>query len=157
MSNPDFETFVKFQRSKNEGLMDAIVALRKEDRELSEKRAHNRRFKNKLRRMREEMEDDDEGRRREPKRIRRQYDDVDELKLTRYGYIQVPFQMWKDATKEDKNFVVRYNSKIRHRDDPRELKPTSMFEDLLKGKDDSKTVRRKISFNLDGQDEEKKE
>eukprot|EP00957_Ditylum_brightwellii_P054480 4127890-Ditylum_brightwellii.AAC.1 len=65
--------------------------------------------------------------------------------------------MWKDATKEDNDFVVAYNSKIRHRDDPSNLEPTSMFKDLLKEKGESKTAQRKISFKLNGNDEEKKE
>ena len=134
ITDPDFETFVKIQRSKNESLMNAIVALRKEDRELLEKRANNRRFKNKLQRMREEIKDDLVERGRDPKRIQRKYDDVDTLKLTGHGCIQVLFQMWKDATKEDKDFVVAYNSKIRHCDDPSKLEPTSIFKDLLKEK-----------------------
>eukprot|EP00957_Ditylum_brightwellii_P193841 14760730-Ditylum_brightwellii.AAC.1 len=107
--------------------------------------------------MREEIKDDLVERGRDPKRIRRKYDDVDTLKLTGHGYTQVPFQMWKDATKEEKDFVVAYNSKIRHCDDPSELEPTLMFKDLLKEKGDLKTVQRKISFNLNGKDEEKKE
>eukprot|EP00957_Ditylum_brightwellii_P207310 15352424-Ditylum_brightwellii.AAC.1 len=47
-----------YERSKNETLMDAIVALTKEDREILEKRANNRRFKNKLQRMRGEVKDE---------------------------------------------------------------------------------------------------
>eukprot|EP00957_Ditylum_brightwellii_P135854 10362177-Ditylum_brightwellii.AAC.1 len=65
--------------------------------------------------------------------------------------------MWNDATKEDKDFVVAYNSKIRHCDDLRKIESTSMLKDLLKEKGDSKTVQRKIGFNLNGNDEEKKE
>eukprot|EP00957_Ditylum_brightwellii_P003236 246675-Ditylum_brightwellii.AAC.1 len=134
ITDQDFEVFVKIQRSKNESLMDAIVALRKEDRELSEKRANNRRFKNKLQRLREEINDVLVEKGRDPKRVGRKYDDVDTLKLMGHGYIQVPFQMWKDATKEDKYFVVAYNSKTRHHDDPSKLEPISMFKDLLKEK-----------------------
>eukprot|EP00957_Ditylum_brightwellii_P002344 179787-Ditylum_brightwellii.AAC.1 len=64
--------------------------------------------------MREEIKEELVERGRDPKRIQRKYDDVDTLKLTGHGCIQVPSQMWKDATKEDKDFVMAYNSKIRH-------------------------------------------
>eukprot|EP00957_Ditylum_brightwellii_P023094 1742054-Ditylum_brightwellii.AAC.1 len=137
--------------------MDAIVALRKEDRDLLEKRANNRRLKNKLQRMREEIKDELVERGRDPTRIRRKYDDMDTLKLTGHCYIQVLLKMRNDATKEDKDFVMAYNSKIRRCDDLSKLEPTSMFKDLLKEKDDAKTVQRKISFNLNGNDKEKKE
>eukprot|EP00957_Ditylum_brightwellii_P177133 13493669-Ditylum_brightwellii.AAC.1 len=107
--------------------------------------------------MREDIEEDSVEIGRDPKRIQRKYDDVDTLKLTGHGYILVLFHMWKDVTKEDKDFVVAYNSKIRYCDDPSKLEPTSMFKDFLKEMGDLKTDQKKISFNLNRNDEEKKE
>ena len=59
--DPDYSTFVHIQRNRNESLMQAIIVLRKEERELIKKRSEKKRLKGYIRRLREEMgEDEDE-------------------------------------------------------------------------------------------------
>ena len=45
ISDPDYLTFVHIQRNRNESLMQVIIALRKEERELIKKRSEKKRLK----------------------------------------------------------------------------------------------------------------
>eukprot|EP00957_Ditylum_brightwellii_P012541 947642-Ditylum_brightwellii.AAC.1 len=51
ITDPSYETFVMIQRSKNESLNDAVLALRKHEHKLNEKRIEKRTFKNTAWRM----------------------------------------------------------------------------------------------------------
>eukprot|EP00957_Ditylum_brightwellii_P205068 15342090-Ditylum_brightwellii.AAC.1 len=46
ITDPSYEVFVMIQRSKNKSLDDAVLALRKHERELDKKRIEKRKFKN---------------------------------------------------------------------------------------------------------------
>eukprot|EP00957_Ditylum_brightwellii_P174101 13256129-Ditylum_brightwellii.AAC.1 len=68
ITDTDFSTFVQIQRNKNEGLEEAVLALRKEDRVLFAKRIERKRYRSMIRRIREEIYgrewdgDDNDGR-----------------------------------------------------------------------------------------------
>eukprot|EP00957_Ditylum_brightwellii_P005585 427827-Ditylum_brightwellii.AAC.1 len=65
ITDPSYEMFVRIQRSKNESLNDAVLALRKHEGKLNEKHIKKRKFKNTIQRMIDSKEitfdwDDDE-------------------------------------------------------------------------------------------------
>eukprot|EP00957_Ditylum_brightwellii_P110557 8433133-Ditylum_brightwellii.AAC.1 len=56
ITDPSYEMFVMIQRSKNKSIYDAVLDLRKHERELDEKCIKKRKFKNTVRRMIDNME-----------------------------------------------------------------------------------------------------
>eukprot|EP00957_Ditylum_brightwellii_P180051 13715872-Ditylum_brightwellii.AAC.1 len=105
----DYEAVVKMQRNKSEeGLMDAIVALRKKERSIVQKRKEQRIACNCQRRGREEGEEDDASNNKYvcPSKIKRvkerSYGHIDTIRIIKSGYLTVPDQMWAQDLSEDK-------------------------------------------------------
>ena len=79
----------------------------------------------------------------------------------------MPDQIWRnELSKDEKEFVASHNAKKRHGEWTENLTVPRRFERLLKkkelqgqeGRDEEKTARRKIGFNLDDvREDEKKE
>lgn len=168
IKDTDYETFVEIQRNKSEeGLVDAIVALRKKERSIVEKRKERRIAKSRQRRRREEIEEggDSDVEYIRPTKIRRvkekSYGHIDTIRVVRNGYLSVPDEMWaRDLSEDEKKFVISYNARIRYRESTDNMDVPSKFQAALKdqrqasGKEE-KTLRRKIGFNLGkGKDDE---
>eukprot|EP00957_Ditylum_brightwellii_P114503 8731158-Ditylum_brightwellii.AAC.1 len=99
--------------------MDAIVALRKKERSIVEKRNEHRIAKSWLRRRIEKIEDGgySDSEHIHPTKIRRPkekyYGHMDTIRIVRNGYLSVPDEMWaRDLSEDKKKVVISYNARI---------------------------------------------
>ena len=175
IQDPDYDTFVAIQKDKNQSLDEMVLALRRAERELLSKRSEKRKLNNIVRRMMNDRKTSghrkDDGERVDyeeyesnPKKARRTKDKYGYLCLTQMGYISVLDKMWmNELSTEEKDYVVSFNSKIKHSESTQQMVCPPRFKNLKKGEvknddDDKKTTRRKkVGFNLEQEDEEKKE
>eukprot|EP00957_Ditylum_brightwellii_P106252 8105840-Ditylum_brightwellii.AAC.2 len=139
--------------------MDAIVAPRKKEQAIVQKRKERRVACNHLRRLREEMEEEDDlDRESHPTKIRRvkdkTYDPIGTIKIVKSGYLPIPDNMWaRELSEEEKKFVISYNAKIRYCELTDNIDIPSRFRKAIKeGRKSSnlegKVLRHKIAINL---------
>eukprot|EP00957_Ditylum_brightwellii_P033567 2544498-Ditylum_brightwellii.AAC.1 len=131
---------IKIQRNKSEeGLIDAIVALWKKEREIVQKRKDHKTACNQLRQLREEDEKDDNQKEEfcHQIKIRRikdtLYDHIDTIRMVKNGYLTAPDNMWAQELSEDeKKFVISYNAKIRYHKSTNNIGILSRFWSVIK-------------------------
>ena len=119
--------------------MDAIIALKKKERFIVEKRKERHIAKSWLRRMREEIEDgsDSDSEYICHTKIRRlkgkSYDQIDTIRVVKNGYLSVPDEMWaRDLSEDEKKFVISYNARIRYCESTDNLDVPSKFQAALR-------------------------
>eukprot|EP00957_Ditylum_brightwellii_P022937 1731030-Ditylum_brightwellii.AAC.1 len=82
---------------------------------------------------------------------------VDETTLSYCGFVNVPDKQWKnELSKDEKDFVVLYDSKKRHEESTNGLDVPKRFERVLSSNsedDRDNKVRRRLGFNLNVEDE----
>jgi hypothetical protein len=129
ISDTDYQTSVTFCRNTNANLEQCIAAIRKQERDLQQKRLEKRRFKATLRRVNVDDSDDDESVEPNPKRrkhhkTRRVATEKDptsenksfegELATTERGLLRFHGECWKKMEEKEKEFVREYNASVKH-------------------------------------------
>lgn len=133
------QTIETLQTQDLESLDDHVEKIRKKSITMDQERAHRRKMTKHVRRMNHnhgdypDTDDDEYGtpeyHRQPPKRQRtrrsssraRRLEGTIETKLS--GLISIPSPEWKKLTPEDMSFVQKYNSKVKHREDPSSVVP----------------------------------
>ncbi len=111
-----YEMTVKYLRNAGADLQECVTAIRKEERDQIRKRIAKRKLQNSIRRFKNEKWEDDGKQDNEstsptPKRQRRL---TGTIETTKSGCLTIPNDKWSTLTEEDKAFVQKYNSKIKH-------------------------------------------
>ena len=183
ITDPDYDTTVQIEKNKNSNLANAVSSIRKYERELLLKRSSDRKLKNRLRRLREDDNRDDreeiDGGFKHKKLRRMPEDKTDggkfETTLTKGGFISFGPAIWHNKLGSDeKDFVTAWNSKVRHNEstshltipstikiisnDQKKIRRVPIVDKVLNQTPSDSSAsqvlpRKKISFNLDAQDE----
>jgi hypothetical protein len=134
ISDPDYQTTVTFCRNTSATLDECITAVRKQERDLIQKRIERKRLKTVMRRMKAEDLDSDDGddsdvptpKRRKTNKTRRVQDKTNdvaenskfagELTTTEKGLLRFKGECWKKMNEKEKEFVREYNASVKHGD-----------------------------------------
>jgi hypothetical protein len=130
ITDPDYQTTVIFCLNSNATLDNCINAIRKQEREIQQKKLARHRLKATLRRMKgkNEHSDDDEsvepsnkrqknnrGRRVETAQTKIENNKFEgELDTTDKGLLRFNGECWKKMDEKEKEFVREYNAAIKH-------------------------------------------
>jgi hypothetical protein len=131
ITDQDYQSTVTFCRNNNCTLDKCIAAVRKQERDLQQKRLEKHRLKATIRRMKEESdsdEDDDNSDKRPTKRRKnnkaRRVEDSNkskdnckfegELATTQKGLLRFDGACWRKMDDQQKEFVREYNASVKH-------------------------------------------
>jgi hypothetical protein len=125
----DYKTSVTYCRNTGCSLDLCIAAMRKQERDIQQKKVDRQRLKATLRRVKESQESDDEGsqdnKRRKTNRTRRTNTVNDkaenekfagELDTTEKGLLRFKSDCWMKMDEKEKEFVREYNASVKHGD-----------------------------------------
>jgi hypothetical protein len=143
ISDPDYAPTVSFLRNTNPDLTDCVTAIRKSERDGLQKKQESRKFRQTIRRMKEE-ESNEKGKRKSTnydddstdseievskskkrRRVRRVKEDG--FETTVKGFLSIPYANWVDLPEDHKAFVQTYNAKIKHNESVKELSTPDGF------------------------------
>jgi hypothetical protein len=143
ITDPDYAPTVSFLRNTSPDLTACVTAIRKSERDSLQKKQETRKFRQTIRRMRDEesnnkdkrksVRDDEDSTDSEnetpsPKKKRR----VRRVKEGGYettmgGYLSIPYSYWVDLPEDHKVFVQNYNAKVKHNEPVKELSTPKGF------------------------------
>ena len=133
ITDPDYQTTVTFCRNTNSSLEACVGAVRKQERDLQQKRMAKRQFSTTVRRMKADGElSDDESikspTKKQKKTKARKIGNTTpvpentkfegELSTTEKGLLRFNGTCWNKMEDEEKEFVREYNSTIKHGESP---------------------------------------
>ena len=170
ISDPEYDTTIQFLKNNKADFDECVSAVRKYERELSQKRAQRRKMKNLVRRYHEELKttathEDRHGNNDPDERttkIRRFNGKI--TPNPRTNLLAVPSQDWRNLEKEKRDFITDYNSRVKHGESIENLVPPDGLtilkntprrtnEDIdvvMNDPDpDPPTKRKRITFKLD--------
>lgn len=125
----DYDSTVTFLRNNGSNLNDCINALRKAERDLSQKRSERRKMRQFVRRAKSaELESSDEEEYEKPSSRKRRKKNHEEnyitttkprklagkITTTQKGFISFPYDEWKKLEEEDKVKIQEYNARLKH-------------------------------------------
>jgi hypothetical protein len=132
ITDTDYQTTVAFCRNIDCSLEKCIDAIRKQERDIQQKKLDRHRFKATLRRMRTGGDSDDDDDSIEPKPKRNKYSKArrmeiqpekaentkfeGELSTTEKGLLRFNGECWKKMDEKERDFVRDYNATIKHGD-----------------------------------------
>ena len=142
IEDPEYEITVRYLRNSSATLKNCVTTLRKDERDLIQKRIQKRKLRNLTRRI---MKEDNRNNQR-PSKIRRTHaEDVNkhemiQLKPSPKGLLGVDEKVWATLDEKVKSFIQQYNSNVKHNE------PTSNIE---KPQNVMIKPRRNETFNSD--------
>jgi hypothetical protein len=127
--DPDYQTTVTFCLNSDCSLDKCINAIRKQERDIQQKKLARHRLKATLRRMKAVDSDDDESvehvskRQKKARRVEKNQQDKaenatfeGELEVTDKGLLRFQGACWKKMEDKEKEFVREYNAAVKHGD-----------------------------------------
>ena len=130
ISDADFLTSITFCRNPNATLDECIAAVRKQERDLQQKRIERKNLKSILRRAKTrdvDSDEDDEStepptkkRKHKARRVGSNFSASDnskfegELETTERGLLRFSGECWKKMDESEKEFVREYNASVKH-------------------------------------------
>jgi hypothetical protein len=126
--DPDYQTTVTFCLNSDCSLEKCINAIRKQERDIQQKKIARHRLKATLRRMKVIDSDDDESvepvskRQKKARRVEKAQDKAEnatfegELDTTDKGLLRFQGNCWKKMEDKEKEFVREYNAAVKHGD-----------------------------------------
>lgn len=128
ISDPDYLTSITFCRNSNATLDDCIAAVRKQERDLQQKKIERKNLKSILRRAKtSELDSDDESgeppakrRKHKTRRVGSNFTASDnskfegELETTEKGLLRFSGECWRKMVESEKDFVREYNASVKH-------------------------------------------
>lgn len=133
ISDSDYESTVQSCKYNEADLEKCISAIRKQERDIHQKKVEQRRFKSSIRRTRKEKDitassDDDESveepkpKRQKQSKARRAYEVLEtdnakfegELTTSEHGLLRFLGPCWKSMDTKAREFVHDYNAKVKH-------------------------------------------
>jgi hypothetical protein len=132
ITDPDYSTTVTYCLNSDCNLEKCVNAIRKQERDIQQKKLARYRFKATLRRMKNKHDESDDDDSTEPKpkrmkpnkvhRVESQQDKAEnskfegELDTTEKGLLRFKSDCWKKMDEKEKDFVREYNAAIKHGD-----------------------------------------
>ena len=170
ITDPDYKATVQFCRNNNADLMACVSAVRKTERDLLRQRAEKRKFRQHVRRARQEQgydqdsEGDEQPRSRKRKSRRNNPDKHKprrinaEVTPNHKGQLYLPNHQWRNLSPEDKAFFQSWNAAIKHGESTKDLKPPEGITIVNRPRrldskdanvDEPSKKKKRISFNLE--------
>jgi hypothetical protein len=128
ITDPDYQTTVTFCLNSDCSLEKCINAIRKQERDIQQKKLARHRLKATLRRMKTVDSDDDESvghvskRSKKARRVEKTQEKAEnakfdgELDTTDKGLLRFQSDCWKKMDDKEKDFVREYNAAVKHGD-----------------------------------------
>lgn len=132
----DYETTVTYLRNSASDLNECINALRKAERDLSQKRSERRKLRQFVRRAKSvdlESSDDDEEENTPRKRRKKEHFQSrmiitkprklsGKITTTAKGFLSFPYEEWKVLEEDDKVKIQEYNARMKHGESTEDIK-----------------------------------